>query len=226
MSDGTVAGNTPYWDGSQWVNSSNIFNNGVNVGIGTATSNAESSMEIATALPVIFPSMTQAQINAITPVEGMVQYNIDAHKLQVYGMITDNAEILNEIYTGTSTEFGGCYDQSFTPSISGYVVAIEVLIKNTAPYPDYVFFQGNEVNVPDNSSFYWLTTTLTGGNQIPVTAGQIADFFICTGRAQLATNSFYPNGSASPALPGGADDLLFRVHIQPAPGSYGWQNMN
>ena len=34
--NGTAAGNTTYWDGSQWVlNSSNVFNNGGNVGIGT-----------------------------------------------------------------------------------------------------------------------------------------------------------------------------------------------
>jgi len=38
LSSGSAAGNTPYWDGSQWVvNSSNIFNNGGNVGIGTTT---------------------------------------------------------------------------------------------------------------------------------------------------------------------------------------------
>ncbi|WP_305070387.1 tail fiber domain-containing protein [Flavobacterium anseongense] len=36
--NGTVAGNTPYWDGTSWlVNSNNIFNNGANVGIGTTT---------------------------------------------------------------------------------------------------------------------------------------------------------------------------------------------
>ncbi|MCE3280562.1 MAG: hypothetical protein K0S44_2753 [Bacteroidetes bacterium] len=35
LADGTAAGNTPYWNGTAWVtNSSNIFNNGGNVGIG------------------------------------------------------------------------------------------------------------------------------------------------------------------------------------------------
>jgi hypothetical protein len=38
LSSGTTAGNTPYWDGTQWVvGTSNIFNNGGNIGIGTAT---------------------------------------------------------------------------------------------------------------------------------------------------------------------------------------------
>ena len=38
VSTGNASGNTPYWDGATWVlNSSNIFNNGGNVGIGTST---------------------------------------------------------------------------------------------------------------------------------------------------------------------------------------------
>lgn len=38
MGVGAVAGNTPFWNGTQWVlNSSNLFNNGDNIGIGTAT---------------------------------------------------------------------------------------------------------------------------------------------------------------------------------------------
>jgi hypothetical protein len=37
LTSGSAAGNTPYWDGSNWVtNSSNLFNNGGNIGIGTA----------------------------------------------------------------------------------------------------------------------------------------------------------------------------------------------
>ena len=38
LQSGSAAGNTPYWNGTSWVtNSSNIFNNGGNVGIGTTT---------------------------------------------------------------------------------------------------------------------------------------------------------------------------------------------
>jgi len=37
ISSGSASGNTPYWNGTQWVlNSSNIYNNGGNVGIGTS----------------------------------------------------------------------------------------------------------------------------------------------------------------------------------------------
>jgi len=38
IAPGSAAGNTPYWNGTNWItNSSNIFNNGGNVGIGTST---------------------------------------------------------------------------------------------------------------------------------------------------------------------------------------------
>jgi uncharacterized protein (TIGR02145 family) len=37
LTNGSAAGNTPYWNGSTWVtNTSNIFNNGGDIGIGTA----------------------------------------------------------------------------------------------------------------------------------------------------------------------------------------------
>lgn len=38
LADGTAEGNTPFWDGTSWVtSSSNIYNNGSNVGIGVVT---------------------------------------------------------------------------------------------------------------------------------------------------------------------------------------------
>ena len=42
LPDGSAVGNTPYWNGTSWItNSSNIFNNGGNVGIGTASPNSK-----------------------------------------------------------------------------------------------------------------------------------------------------------------------------------------
>lgn len=40
LANGTAAGNTSYWNGSNWVvNSNTLFNNGTNIGIGTSTPN-------------------------------------------------------------------------------------------------------------------------------------------------------------------------------------------
>ena len=45
LSNGTIAGNTPYWNGTSWItNSSNIFNNGGNVGIGTTSPSSTYSL--------------------------------------------------------------------------------------------------------------------------------------------------------------------------------------
>jgi len=37
LADGTAVGNTTYWNGTDWVETNNLFNNGTNVGIGTTT---------------------------------------------------------------------------------------------------------------------------------------------------------------------------------------------
>jgi trimeric autotransporter adhesin len=48
---GSAPGNTPYWNGASWItNSSNIFNNGGNVGVGTTTPSAK--LDIAGTLKV------------------------------------------------------------------------------------------------------------------------------------------------------------------------------
>ncbi len=46
LTSGAAAGNTPYWNGTQWVlNSSNIYNNGGNVGVGATP--AAQKLEVA-----------------------------------------------------------------------------------------------------------------------------------------------------------------------------------
>jgi hypothetical protein len=80
LSSGSAAGNTPYWDGTQWVlNSSNIFNNGSSIGIGTILPNASAALEVnSTTKGFLLPTMTQNQRNAIaTPATGLLIYQSD-----------------------------------------------------------------------------------------------------------------------------------------------------
>jgi uncharacterized protein (TIGR02145 family) len=85
LSNGTTAGNTPYWNGSQWVvNNSNIHNNGTGVGIGTTVPNASAKVEIAsTTQGFLPPRMTTVQRDAITsPAAGLTIYNTTVNCLQ------------------------------------------------------------------------------------------------------------------------------------------------
>ena len=87
LSNGTIAGNTPYWDGSQWVvNNSNIHNNGAGVGIGTAAPNASAKVEIAsTTQGFLPPRMTTAQRDAIlSPAAGLVIFNTSTNCLNFF----------------------------------------------------------------------------------------------------------------------------------------------
>jgi hypothetical protein len=87
LSNGSVAGNTPYWNGSAWViNNSNIYNNGVAVGIGTITPNASAKMEIAsTTQGFLPPRMSTAQRDAIvSPTIGLIIYNTTTNCLNFY----------------------------------------------------------------------------------------------------------------------------------------------
>ena len=80
LASGSAVGNTPYWDGSQWVlSSSNVFNNGTSVGIGTVSPNASAALEVnSTTKGLLLPTMTQTQRNAIsTPATGLLIYQSD-----------------------------------------------------------------------------------------------------------------------------------------------------
>ena len=85
LTNGNTAGNTPYWNGTQWViNNSNIHNNGTSVGIGTSSPSASAKLEVAsTTQGFLPPRLTTTQRDAITsPAEGLTIYNTTANCLQ------------------------------------------------------------------------------------------------------------------------------------------------
>jgi uncharacterized protein (TIGR02145 family) len=85
LTSGAVAGNTTYWNGSQWVvNNSNIFNNGAEVGIGTVSPNTSAKLDVeSTTQGFLPPRMTTTQRNAIaSPAAGLTIYNTTVNCLQ------------------------------------------------------------------------------------------------------------------------------------------------
>ena len=78
LTNGTAAGNTPYWNGSQWIESSgNIYNDGNQVGIGTITPHSSAKLEIQSITQgFLFPRMTLNQRDAIaSPAIGLTVFN-------------------------------------------------------------------------------------------------------------------------------------------------------
>jgi hypothetical protein len=235
---------TLYFNGTKWDSTSNFTNDPAagkinargtfSITSDTSLTDSRYALQIEMAKPVMLSRMTQAQIEALSPVEGMEVFNTTSHKKQVYAMLTNNADILNEIYTGTESGPFGSRIQNFTPPISGQLVAIDILVKDAGAYVPYLDCSassntGNSfqrVNIPNAlTSFTWVTILF--GSPLSVTAGSQASFSFSGLGADFrsfATNSFYPNGSGC-CFPG-ANDLLFRIHIQPTAGSYGWQNLN
>ncbi len=85
LTSGSVAGNTPYWNGSQWVvNGTNFYNNGSNLGVGTTSPHASALTDMtSTTQGFLPPRMTTVQRNAIaSPAVGLTIYNTTVNCLQ------------------------------------------------------------------------------------------------------------------------------------------------
>jgi uncharacterized protein (TIGR02145 family) len=81
LNNGTNAGNTPYWDGTQWVvNGDNFYNNGGSLGVGTNIPANSAQLDVsATDKGFLAPRLTTAQRDAIVnPDDGLIIFNISS----------------------------------------------------------------------------------------------------------------------------------------------------
>ena len=80
VNNGNEKGNTPYWDGEKWVvNSSQLYNDGSSVMVGTNTVVESSAFTVqSTSKGFLVPRMSAEQKNAIQgPVNGLLIYQTD-----------------------------------------------------------------------------------------------------------------------------------------------------
>ena len=80
VNSGNEKGNTPYWDGEKWVvNSSQLYNDGSSVMVGTNTVVESSAFTVqSTSKGFLVPRMSAEQKNAIQgPVNGLLVYQTD-----------------------------------------------------------------------------------------------------------------------------------------------------
>jgi hypothetical protein len=198
--------------------------------IGTTT-NPNAALEVSSTTGAFLPPrMAETARNAIAPQEGMVVFNTTTKKLQVYAENTSQQSIVNEIFTGTFTPLGFLpTSQGFTSPLDGQIVAVEFLIRGTSnPLVDLSITGVNShfetYSTPENSSWTWHTFVLSV--PVQVVNGGLFSVSLASpifGFLDFATNSFYQGGSGCCFA---ENDLLFRVHIQPDPGTFSWQNLH
>jgi hypothetical protein len=192
--------------------------------------------------PFLPTKLNQSQINSLTGVEeGMVVYNTDSRKLQVYSV--GSTDVINDLFSGSFTDrYLEVFDQSFVSPTTGVITAIQFFVKSYygSPYLDFnVDFQnsggsniggGGYFNPSNNTTVaQWVNVAV---NNAVVSSGQAFKFRIMTMIPELmfGTNSNYPNGALTELCCGGlanGNDVMFKILITPTNGSSAyWVNLN
>ena len=127
----------PKFTASSLQGSSQVFDNGTSVGIGTNSPNGNAILDlVSTSKGVMLPRLTEAQRNAIgSPTEGLLVYNSTAGKAQIYAKASKAERIDISYYAGISSTGEDDAWQAFTPTVSGYLSKIILSQRNPRQDP-------------------------------------------------------------------------------------------
>lgn len=160
LPNGSAAGNTSYWNGSSWItNSSNVYNNGGNVGIGTATPGRK--LEINNALKFTNSSsdVNDGVLGTAPFAAGLniVGINTDAtsRKINVWGSIIQNENNLGNSFIGNTSFPFGIWNSSGNVGIGTAApnerfevvgTSLRTALRSATESQDVTFFLGTPFN--------------------------------------------------------------------------------
>jgi hypothetical protein len=209
LTSGSAAGNTPYWNGSQWVvNGSNFYNNGSNLGVGTTSPHASALTDLtSTTQGFLPPRMTTTQRNAIaSPAIGLVIYNITTNCLNFYTGAAWFETCGTATYTSTLTTLN-CGGATTTGTLTNGTAASGV---STA-----ISYTGGNAGTYGAQS---ISSTGVVGLTATLSAGTLAN-----GAGSLTytiTGTPTTSGTASFAITVGGQSCSFTVSVGVAIGQY------
>ena len=220
--DGSAAGNTPYWNGTSWVtNSSNIYNNGSNVGIGTSSPAPSAALEISsTTGALLLPRLTTAQRDLLTAEIGMIIFNTTDLKAQVCSADNTVPQIdqSNLVFDNSIYDSG----QSFQAGMTGDWTQIEVNNISFGPQTGTLNIYSGEGNggallISQPISLVAGTNVITLSTPIPITAGNQYTFLTDILMNCSTSINPYANGTAYAGTNAESPyDLFFKIIVLPS----------
>ena len=139
LQNGTAAGNTPYWDGNQWVlSSNNLYNNGGNIGIGNNTSLEK--LHVSGNIMLSGNIKAENATQDITLIPG-ANANINASNKRIKNVasVVDSSDAVNAIAIqsqqltfGNALGSTNAYSLSLIPAPTAYVAGMMLTFKANA----------------------------------------------------------------------------------------------